>query len=860
MPLPLESTYRLQFHKGFTFRDATAIIAYLADLGVTHAYASPYLKATPGSTHGYDVIDHGVLNPEIGTPADHAAWVAELAKHGLSHILDTVPNHVGVGTNDNAWWNDVLERGPASPYANHFDIDWTGSPRTQLHGKVLLPVLGQSYGDVLEQGQLQLVRDGGKLYVTYYDRRFPISPETTARVGDDPSPYNGTPGHAKSWDKLDALLNAQHYRLSYWRVASDEINYRRFFDVNSLAALATERQDVFDAVHRFTFDLLKHGGVSGLRIDHPDGLYDPKQYFDRLQARAAAELGHPLYVAVEKIIEGDERLPADWRVSGTSGYDALIAVNDLYVDGRNADRFAKVYADFAGDATPFEEWVYRKKCLVLDTSLSSELNMLAHRLDPVAQANRHSRDYTLKELREGLREIVACFSVYRTYVSAEGVGPTDVAMVENATNAAVARNPDKSVALFEFIRDTVLQRYPLPPADKGAQLRFAGKFQQVTSPVTAKGIEDTAFYIYNRLTSLNEVGGDPGRFGRPPAAIHAYFADRQENWPLALNPLSTHDTKRSEDVRARISVLSELPDDWAAALERWSNLNDVALPTRNDQYFIYQTLLGAWPLQPLGNATRHGFLERIHDYLEKAFREAKVNTSWTAPNADYEKAVKQFVADLVDPIKGLAFQSDFMPFLRRVQHFGLLNSLSQTLVRLTAPGVPDTYQGTELWDFSLVDPDNRRPVDYQKRVDLLSSIRTDRVPPSALLAAKDDGRIKLLLTHRGLLARRDHPGLFTAGSYEPLTATGAYADHLFAFVRRHAGQAALVVAPRLLTAVSPSPDQPPVGAKWKNTTLSLPTDLGPLRDVLTDRLVAAGRDVSVADLFAELPLALCVSA
>jgi (1->4)-alpha-D-glucan 1-alpha-D-glucosylmutase len=852
MPHPLASTYRLQFHKGFTFQDAAQITAYLADLGVTHAYASPYLKAAAGSTHGYDVIDHSVLNPEVGTTADHKAWVAGLTQHGLSHILDTVPNHMGVGTNDNAWWNDVLEHGPASRFASYFDIDWNGSPRTQLHGKVLLPVLGEPYGDALEKGQLKLVREQGKVYVTYFDRRFPLSPETAAKV-TEPADYLGDTGDPRSFDKLDALLNAQHYRLSYWKVASDEINYRRFFDVNSLAAVSMERQDVFDAAHQFTFELLKTGGVAGLRVDHPDGLYDPKQYFDRLQAKAAAELRGKLYVAVEKIIEGDEKLPADWKVSGTSGYDALIAINDLYVDGRNGERFQQIYADFAGDATPFEEWVYRKKCLVLDTSLSSELNMLAHRLDPLAQANRHSRDFTLKELREGLREMVACFSVYRTYVSAEGVHPSDVAMVEKATKAAVARNPGKSPALFHFIRDTVLQRFPVSPQDKPKQLAFAGKFQQVTSPVTAKGIEDTAFYIYNRLASLNEVGGDPGRFGRAPAAIHAYFADRQANWPRALNPLSTHDTKRSEDVRARISVLSELPDDWTAALERWSNLSDVKSPTRNDQYLIYQTLLGAWPID--GNIDQT-FADRIHAYLAKAFKEAKVNTAWTAPNQAYESAVVKFVNNLL--AEGSTFRQEFEPFQKRVSHFGLLNSLSQTLVRLTAPGVPDTYQGTELWDLSLVDPDNRRPVDYAARVDLLQTLRTTKPTPADLLANKADGRIKLWLTHRALLARRDQPDLFTAGTYEPVTATGPFADHLFAFVRRYAGRSALVVAPRLMTAIAPSPDDAPIGPRWRDTRLSLPADLGPLTDALTGRPAPAGREPLVSDLLAELPVALCV--
>ena len=862
MPLPIQSTYRLQFHKGFTFKDATAITGYLADLGATHAYASPYLMATPGSMHGYDVIDHNRLNPEVGTDADHKAWVDSLTAAGLAHILDTVPNHVGVGTNDNGWWNDVLANGRQSRYANHFDIAWESSPRRELHNKVLLPILGQPYGDALEAGEIKLVRENadgaedehGQIRVAYFDRRLPVKPDT-AELVDDVADYNGTPGRPETFDKLDRLLQKQHYRLSYWKVASDEIDYRRFFDVNTLIALAMRRRYVFDAVNRFTFELIKRRGVAGLRVDHPDGLFDPKQYLCRLQDKYHAEVDaeHPLYVVVEKIIEGDERLPADWPVNGTSGYDALIAINDLYVDPRGGEPFTATYASFAGDDCPFSEWVYRKKCLVLDTSLSSELNMLVHILDPIAQANRHSRDFTLKDLREGLREVIACFSVYRTYVSPAGVTATDVAVVERAVAAAIERNPEMSVALLEFIGDTVLQRYPVVDDDHEEQLWFARKFQQVTSPVTAKGIEDTAFYIYNRLSSLNEVGGDPGRFGRTPAAIHDYFADRQAHWPLALNPLTTHDTKRSEDVRARISVLSELPDEWAKALDRWSNLADPKRPTRNDQYLIYQTLLGAWPLDDKPDAT---FAERMHAYFEKATKEAKVNTSWTAPNAKYGQAVKAFVGQLI--ADGSPWRQDAAPLLKRVMHFGLLNSLSQTLVRLTAPGVPDTYQGTELWDFSLVDPDNRRPVDYEVRRKLLAEVSRPGVSAADLLATKEDGRIKLLLTHRGLLARRDHPGLFTAGTYEPLTASGPFAEHLFAFVRRHEGKSALVVAPRLMTAVSP--DGLPIGSKWRDTTIALPDGVGSLRDVMTGRTGPAGATVRVADLFAELPFALCLSA
>ena len=858
MPLPLESTYRFQFHKGFTFADATKVTRYLSDLGVTHAYASPYLKATPGSMHGYDVIDHGRLNPEVGDDATYRAWVDSLKAAGMTHILDTVPNHVGIDTNENAWWNDVLENGRQSPYANHFDIAWDTSPRRQMRDKVLLPILGQAYGDALEAGEIKLVREGGRVKVAYFDRRMPVRPETAELIADgDLGPYTGTPGDRGSFDKLDHLLDRQHYRLAYWRVASDEIDYRRFFDVNTLIALAMRRQYVFDAVHRFTFDLLKRGDVAGLRIDHPDGLFDPKQYLDRLQQKYREEVdaNGTLYVAVEKIIEGDEKLPADWPVAGTSGYDALIAINDLYVDGRRADAFQSAYAKFVGDDTPFAEWVYRKKCLVLETSLSSELAMLVHLLDPIAQSDRHSRDFTRKELREGLREMVACFSVYRTYVSAAGVSPTDVERVEQAAEAAIKHNPGKSVGLFRFIADTVLQRSQISDTCVEDRLYFARKFQQVTSPVTAKGIEDTAFYIYNRLTSLNEVGGDPGRFGRPPEAIHAYFADRQAEWPTALNPLSTHDTKRSEDVRARISVLSELPDEWAAALDRWSNLADPKSPTRNDQVLIYQTLLGAWPLDGKPDAA---FAGRMDAYFDKAFKEAKVNTSWTAPDEAYGKAVKAFTKSLL--ADGSPWRRDAEPLQRRLNHFGLLNSLSQTLVRLTAPGVPDTYQGTELWDFSLVDPDNRRAVDYEKRRTLLAEVSQPGVSAADLLAHKDDGRIKLLLTHRALVARRDHAGLFTAGTYEPVTATGAFAGHLFAFVRRHQGRAALVVAPRLMTAVSPSPDRLPVGDQWGDTALALPDGLGSLTDVLTGRSVPAGQSVPVSAVFADVPLALAVTA
>jgi (1->4)-alpha-D-glucan 1-alpha-D-glucosylmutase len=847
-----ESTYRLQFHAGFTFRDATAIVPYLHALGVTHVYASPYLKARPGSTHGYDVIDHCSLNPELGTQADYDAFCDELAKHGMRHILDTVPNHVGVATNDNVWWNDVLEHGPASKYAKYFDIAWRGSPREELHDKVLLPILGGQYGDVLEKGELKVVHEDGKFWVRYYDRRFPLSLESTR-----PLNVEGLESLNRNVDRLDALLNAQHYRLAYWRTASDEINYRRFFDINDLAALAQEHEAVFEATHALTFKLIEQGKVAGLRIDHPDGLYDPEQYFQRLQAKQKG-----LYVLVEKILAPGEPLPADWPVHGTSGYDFLNMVNGLFVDGRNERAFTRIYHEWTDDATEFEDLVYEKKKLILETSLASELQMLAHRLDRLAQTRRHSRDYTHRALRNALREVIACFPVYRSYVTARGVHVSDRVHVGTAIERATARNPKTEPAIYRFIGEAVLQRFATDE-DRDGWLAFAGKFQQLTAPVTAKGIEDTAFYIFNRFVSLNEVGGEPTHFGVGPEKLHAYLADRLKHWPYAMSTLSTHDTKRSEDVRARLNVLSEMPEAWAGQVKRWGELNarhrttvdghDV--PTPNEEYLIYQTLIGAWPLEPWAAEEYDAFVTRVQAYLVKAMREAKLHTSWTDPNEPHEAAVTNFIAAVLDDTRGGAFLADLRPLRQRVSDLGLMNSLAQTVVRLAAPGVPDTYQGSELWDFSLVDPDNRRPVDYAKRVQLLESLRVreltarNELAPLAreLLASKRDGRVKLFVTSQLLQLRRQHPGLFSAGEYVPLLAKGERAEHVFAFARRHEGRTAVVVVPRLVASLE-TPEA------WGNTRLVIPGNLATaqLRNVFTG---AESDSPEVSRMLADFPVA-----
>ena len=899
-----QSTYRLQFHAGFTFRDVMAIVPYLSELGITHCYASPYLKAKAGSTHGYDVIDHHALNPEVGTQADYEAWLAEMKRHGMGHVLDTVPNHVGVATNDNAWWNDVLEKGPASRYAGYFDIDWQGSPRTELQGKVLLPVLGKPYADALEAGELQLKFENGQFAVYYYDRRFPIAPRTVPSTLTEKTvaTFNGTPGNPESFDHLDDLLMAQSYRLAYWRVAPDEINYRRFFDINDLAALSMERPEVFNSTHELILQWLGSGQLQGLRIDHPDGLCDPKQYFLRLQqaylsAVAKAEgislepsqataiatqmaaddaTGWPLYVTIEKILAMAEPLPADWAVHGTSGYDFLDMVNGLFVQSENETEFSRIYADQAPGIPEFQDLVYQNKRLILQIALASELYVLAHRLDRLAQIDRRSRDFTQTGLKDALREVIACFPVYRSYVSAEGVRPDDRKYVDQAIDQAIARNPSIEPSIFHFIRDMVL----LEPsrffceADRARQLKFAGKFQQLTAPVTAKGIEDTSFYVYNRLVSLNEVGGDPSQFGIRPDALHAYLQDRQSRWPFALSPLSTHDTKRSEDVRARINVLSEIPGEWQERVSTWTRLNaplrrkldGVDAPDANDEYLLYQTLIGAWPIGSF-EAERETFIARIQAYAEKAVREAKVHTSWTNPNAGYENALKQFVSDILK--SGSAFLSDFVPFQAKVSHWGMLNSLSQTLLRLTAPGVPDTYQGSELWDFSLVDPDNRRPVDYGARRKMLSELtarfgaRNDRVSLlRELMESKGDGRAKLLVTWLSLQERRKNPGLFGLGQYVPGRAIGPKADHVFGFVRIHGESLAVIVVPTLCATLAADARQLPLAKVWQDTHLT--TGLEPdrrLTNVFTGEAVRVTKDrgILISAALQTFPVALLVS-
>ena len=798
------TTYRLQLNRNFTFAEATAIVPYLSALGVSHVHTSPYLKARTGSSHGYDVVDHNALNPEIGSKESFDTFVDTLHAHGMGQILDIVPNHMGVGGNDNVWWLDVLENGPASPYADYFDIDWH-PVREALRNKILLPFLGDHYGSVLTSGQLQLELDAerGHFSVRYHDHRFPIDPRTyphilgyrikalanrperetegitelknlisrcesvpprnglsperrqerlrgvdlckrqlaelysqapvvRAFLCENVAQFNGVPGQPHTFDRLHRLLEIQAYRLAHWQVASDEINYRRFFNINDLAGIRMENEEAFHATHRFMFELVAEGKVNGLRIDHPDGLYDPLKYCTDLHhgLRAAlerVEAGASCvpYVVVEKILARYERLPDEWPVSGTTGYDFANLVNGLQVYPGAERQLQRLYARFIGYRADFDELLYQCKRLIIRVQLSSDLTVLANLLDGIAQTSRQTRDFTLNGLRAALTEVVACFPVYRTYVRPDHVTRDDQRFVQWAVAQAKKRSPAASTTVFDFIQGLLLLEHleVYPPDDRRRVIHFVMRFQQYTSPVMAKAMEDTAFYVYNCLVSLNDVGGDPRSFGVSPAAFHRANRERAEHRPNAIITTSTHDSKRSEDIRARINVLSELPDEWRRHLGRWGRLNrskkrtmdKLRVPVRNDEYLLYQTLLGAWPLEDLDERALATFRERIESYMLKAIREAKEHTSWINPSPEYEEAMLSFVRALLREPEKNAFLTDFLPFQRHVARFGLFNALSQSILKLASPGVPQTYQGNELWTFSLVDPDNRRAVDYGQR-------------------------------------------------------------------------------------------------------------------------------------------------
>ena len=941
---PISATYRLQFNKDFTFQAATHLLDYLFDLGVTHVYASPIFRSRPGSTHGYDVIDPTRLNPEIGSEADFSLFQEELRKRGMGLVLDVVPNHMSASS-ENAWWMDVLENGPASAYASYFDIDWH-PPSRNLDGKILLPVLGKPFGEVLEEQELKVVFLEGRLYVQYFESLFPLAPKSYARVlgrgiaklkenlGEDspiyqeysgivaamvsltaPEPawpevigekrpqfealrerlkqavaagkdvqqffeanlaeFAGKRKQPSSFALLERLLAEQFYVLTYWQNVNEEINYRRFFTITDLVGVRVEDPLVFDATHTLVKRLVEQPAVDALRIDHIDGLRDPLAYLNRLKEQLIVpqQTANPKQVSifVEKILARKEQLPPDWPAAGTTGYEFLNALNSFFIDPRGTRRIEDVYFGFIGKKPVYEDLLYQKKKLVMATLLGVEMRSLGHQLSLLADSDRYARDLSRTDLTQALVETTAYLPMYRTYIRNLELSSRDRSVIEQAILEAQERKFYLKAANFDFVRDVLLlrNRVHLLPEQREARISFVMRWQQFTGPIMAKAFEDTFLYVYNPLISLNDVGGDPRPSAAASADFPAFAKTRVKRWPDSLNATTTHDTKRSEDVRARINVLSEIPKDWKLHLDRWSRLNakharsvkGQRVPDRNDEIFLYQTLLGAWPLE---NDNCAQFVTRLQDYAIKATREAMVHTRWTVPNHAHENGVKGFVASILKCGRENAFLRDFIEFQDRIAYYGMLNGLSQTLLKIFSPGIPDFYQGSELWDLRLVDPDNRQPVDFSKRNAMLESIRDANASGAGLSLVNElvknwrDGRIKLYLIWKALNFRREHRTLFDRGDFESVEVLGARKRNVAAFLRRYRREQVLVIVPHWLAGTSYAADQ---NGFWGNTSIRLTGSLPKCwTNVLTDEEVQVigkmNLHLSVAQLLKNFPVAL----
>jgi (1->4)-alpha-D-glucan 1-alpha-D-glucosylmutase len=907
------ATYRIQFTPDFGFVQAH---------GISDLYASPIFHARSGSNHGYDVVNPNALNPELGTPGSFDELLDEVRERKMGWLQDIVPNHMAFD-HANPYLVDVLENGSASRYYHFFDIVWDHFYDV-LHNRLLAPFLGSFYGEALENGEVRLVYDREGFSVNYFNLRFALriesyrrlltpclealreklgeesadyiqllgvlyvletlrtqegdldrynqikfikntlwnlyrkTPSIRAKIDEVVSLHNGTPGDKESFTPLDTFLSEQNFRLSFWKVASEEINYRRFFSINDLISLNAEREEVFTETHQLVLRLAREGRFTGLRIDHIDGLCDPAGYLQRLRE----ELGD-IYLVVEKIVEPDEPLPS-WPVEGSTGYEFMNRITGVLCNQKSQKAFSRLYASFTGLDDDYEELVYEKKKLMVERHMTGDINNLAHLLKDIAGRHRYGSDITMYGLRRSLIEIMAFFPVYRSYFRPEEGREADRKYVRRAIHLALEQNPGL-VNEFRFLQKILLLDFDdfLPEEEKKEWLHFIMRFQQFTGPLMAKGFEDTLLYVFNRLLSLNEVGGSPDRFGFTTEEFHAYQKRRSTEWPNALSASATHDTKRGEDVRARLNVLSELPQDWGRQIKSWSRINRAhkgrigrrKMPSANDEYFLYQTLLGTWPF---GDFDRRVYLDRLHEYAVKAVREAKVHTAWIKPDQDYEQTYLDFIEKV---LADESFLQEFLPFQKRIAWFGVVNSLAQTLLKLAAPGVPDIYQGTEMWDFSLVDPDNRRPVDFDFRRRTLQELEAGAKSDLAsllreLMSSPEDGRIKLFLVWRALSLRRRCQGVFEQGDYLPLAAQGRCADHLIAFARRHEERQVIALAPRLPASLT-SEGEWPVGGVWADTAVLLPDgSAGMWRDALTDREFTVSERLPLDDLLKLFPVAL----
>jgi (1->4)-alpha-D-glucan 1-alpha-D-glucosylmutase len=904
------ATYRLQLTKNFTFDDAAKLVPYLKKLGVSHLYASPFLKARPGSTHGYDIVEHDKLNPELGGEEAFLRLSDALKQHGLGLILDFVPNHMGVGHADNPWWLDVLEWGQKSPHAASFDIDWDGLPYRR-HPGVLLPILGRPYGDALQAGEIELKYDAasGSFAFWYFENKLPVNPQRysemlrtivgAAAAADDPAGHElialaheyrdptkpsyrdapalkqrlaaikgaaaviarGLVAYRGDGDggagALHRLLERQHYRLAYWRVAFSAVNYRRFFDISDLAGIRPEDPATFRAMHALVARLIAQDRLQGLRLDHIDGLRDPAQYTRRLTAlvrklRREAGLSPQFYIIVEKILEPGEPMPALPGIAGTTGYEWLNVISRMLVDGDGMASLDETWRAFTGEGAALPAMLEAAKQRVIDTMLASEFTVLTRALSRIAAGHYSTRDFTLDRLRAALQLYVVEFPVYRTYVTASGASASDRAIIEETIARARARWNAPDPNIFDFLRDAITLDLAAVPGTSTPRLRnFALRLQQFTGPLMAKALEDTTFYRHHRLLALNEVGGDPEA---PPLSLqefHQIQAARAETAPAGLTATATHDTKRGEDARTRILALSEIADDWRAAVNHWARLNahlaagdeSERRPTRAHEYMLYQALIGAWE----GRADED-FRKRMQGYALKAAREGKEETSWTNPHPDYEDALQEFVQRLLDPAVSSAFLAHFDDFSQRTARLGALNSLAQLALKAFLPGVPDFYQGSERWDFSLVDPDNRRPVDFAARERMVSA---GQAPLPELATTWSDGRIKQSLTRTFLELRQRHAELFQRGSYAPIGVSGEHARHVVAFARTFRQHDIVVAIGRHLAPLTDG------GRRWPSNwraTIMLPQG-GRFHDALQDAGGPHSGRVELSTFFSTIPLA-----
>ncbi|BAY36235.1 malto-oligosyltrehalose synthase [Nostoc sp. NIES-2111] len=916
-----KATYRIQFTPQFGFDDARAIASYLADLGISDLYASPIFKARTGSTHGYDVVDGSQLNPQLGTREDFEALVAEVQSLGLGWLQDIVPNHMAYSS-ENPYLMDVLEHGPDSSYTDYFDVCWN-SPFANSQERILAPLLGDFYGEALEKGDIQLQYEQNGLTVNYYSLKLPLRLESYTKfisynlgkltrtlgrnhpdfikllgilyilksvpsevtgkqrqdqiafikgliwelynnnedihdfIEENLKTFNGEAGNSESFNLLDDLLNDQFYRLAFWKVGAEEMNYRRFFTVNELISVKVEELRVFNNTHSLIHELVERGVFTGLRIDHIDGLYHPTQYLERLQEKMG-----DVYITVEKILELTEYLPEDWNIQGTSGYDFLNYVNGVFCQTKNQSAFDKIYHSFIGSRVDYPSLVREKKRLIIEKNLAGDVDNLANLLKNISSKYRYANDFTLNGLKRAIAEVLTFFPIYRTYITPDGISDTDKVCIQTVINTA-----KKQVPLLQhemtFLEKVMLLEFDdsLTQTEREQWIYFVLRMQQYTGPLMAKGVEDTTLYVYNRLISLNEVGGNPSHFGITVDEFHNFNQQHQAKWPHTMNATATHDTKRGEDVRARLNVLSEIPQEWEQQVNNWSELNQAhrGLVDSNDEYFLYQTLVGAFPFAEHEQAS---FVQRVQEYLIKSIREAKVHTAWLRPDNEYEEACTSFIQKVLDPNISKQFLETFRPFQEKIAEYGIYNSLSQTLLKIAAPGVPDFYQGTELWELSLVDPDNRRPVDFESRRGYLSSIqeqiKTDILGlTQELLTNKTDGRIKLFLTYQALKARNQYLSLFQDGEYTPIPVHGTHADHIIAFARKQREKIAIAIVPRFFTSLV-QPGQTPLGESvWQDTHLQLPPKTW--YNPLTQQTLKTDNTLPISQALSHFPVALLIS-